>query len=305
MSERILVIEDSPTQLLLVRNLLEAEGFVVLDASSGAEGLARAYAELPDLIISDVVMAGINGYQLCRLVKNDPELRRTPVILLTKLEGTKDRFWGLKCGADRFIPKEIGFVNLTKHVKELLETTLPSRRARLLSEINKRPGSEEIAGRVLNLLERMLFEAAIVDEVKKLSQETLDLKIIARGLFELLANVLDYSACALVVNSGDRSWYAIDLADGISRSGFMAYVHRVATQLGLPPMETEYTSGGFGFENAITQPIDGCGRRLGLLVVMPVGEFKAYDNKMISSICEELSHALSLRWSYEQQRVKV
>src|SRR5580658_7290792 len=118
MNYRLLLIEDSPTQLLTIKRTLEAEGHVILEARSGAEGLARAYNELPDLIISDVVMSGINGYQLCRLVKYDPDLASTPVILLTKLDGSIDRFWGLKSGADRYIPKEAGFPSLIKAVKE-------------------------------------------------------------------------------------------------------------------------------------------------------------------------------------------
>src|SRR6516162_6456853 len=120
MPYRLLLIEDSPTQLLAIKRTLEAEGYEVLESRNGAEGLVRAYGEVPDLIISDVVMSGINGYQLCRLVKNDSELSQIPVILLTKLDGSVDRFWGLKSGAERYIPKEPGFPNLIKAVRELL-----------------------------------------------------------------------------------------------------------------------------------------------------------------------------------------
>ncbi len=109
MSFRLLLIEDSPTQLLTISKTLQAEGYSVIEARNGAEGLARAYHEAPDLIISDVVMTGINGYQLCRLVKNDPDLAAIPVILLTKLDGSVDRFWGYQSGAERYIPKEPGF----------------------------------------------------------------------------------------------------------------------------------------------------------------------------------------------------
>src|SRR5271154_471446 len=120
MTQRLLLIEDSPTQLLTIKRTLEAEGYSVIGAQNGAEGLARAYNEAPDLIISDVVMSGINGYQLCRLVKNDPDLGSIPVILLTKLDGSIDRFWGLKSGAERYIPKEAGFPSLIQAVKEIL-----------------------------------------------------------------------------------------------------------------------------------------------------------------------------------------
>ena len=109
MSFRLLLIEDSPTQLLTIAKTLQAEGYTVIEARNGAEGLARAYHEAPDLIISDVVMTGINGYQLCRLVKNDPDLASIPVILLTKLDGSVDRFWGFNLAQSAIFPKSQAF----------------------------------------------------------------------------------------------------------------------------------------------------------------------------------------------------
>ena len=112
MKQQLLLIEDSPTQLITIKKRLENSGYEVLSAGTVAEALVLAYDEHPDLIISDIVMSQINGYQLCRLVKSDPELSSIPVILLTKLDGSVDRFWGMKSGADRFIPKEPGFPSL-------------------------------------------------------------------------------------------------------------------------------------------------------------------------------------------------
>ncbi|HZT35732.1 MAG TPA: response regulator, partial [Nitrososphaera sp.] len=196
MSQRLLLVEDSPTQLITLRSMLEASGYTILSSKSAAEGLVRAYNELPDLIISDVVMSGINGYQLCRLVKNDPELASIPVILLPKLDGSLDRFWGMKSGADRFIPKEPGYPSLLKAVRELLENSKAEPRLRLVGEPSQAPTAHEINARLNQLLERLLFEATIVDEVRKLSEETLDLALIADKLFQLLSSILDYEAAA-------------------------------------------------------------------------------------------------------------
>src|SRR5271156_1434945 len=178
MTQRLLLIEDSPTQLLTIKRTLEAEGYSVIGAQNGAEGLARAYNELPDLIISDVVMSGINGYQLCRLVKYDPDLSSTPVVLLTKLDGSVDRFWGLKSGADRYIPKEPGFPNLIKAVRELLGESQLQPRLRIIGDASRSPTSDEINNRLNQLLERLLFEATIVDEVRKIGEDILDLEVI-------------------------------------------------------------------------------------------------------------------------------
>src|SRR2546430_5546090 len=156
MTYRLLLIEDSPTQLLTIKRMLEAEGYDVVAAKIGSEGLARAYNEGPDLIISDVVMSGINGYQLCRLVKHDPDLASTPVILLTKLDGSIDRFWGMKSGADRYIPKEAGFPSLIKAVKEILGESASRPRLRVLGDASQSPTSDEINNRLHQLLERLL-----------------------------------------------------------------------------------------------------------------------------------------------------
>src|SRR5271155_1699047 len=137
MSYRLLIIEDSATQLLAIKKTLEAEGYTIFEAKNAAEGLARAYSALPDLIISDVVMSGINGYQFCRLVKNDSDLYAIPVVLLTKLDGSLDRFWGLKSGADRYIPKEPGFPSLIRAVRELLAET--DHHLRVVAESSRNP----------------------------------------------------------------------------------------------------------------------------------------------------------------------
>src|ERR1700722_7910701 len=202
MTYRLLLIEDSPTQLLTIKKTLEAEGYAILEARTGAEGLARAYNELPDLIISDVVMSGINGYQLCRLVKNDPDLSPTPVILLTKLDGSVDRFWGLKSGADRYIPKEPGFPNLIKAVREILGESQAQPRLRILGDASRAPTPEEINNRLNQLLERLLFEATIVDEVRRIGEDILDLEVIAEKLFGLLGSILSYQCAVLVINQG-------------------------------------------------------------------------------------------------------
>ena len=148
MNERLLLIEDSPTQLLTIKRVLELEGYSIMTAGNGAEGLARAYNELPDVIISDVVMSGINGYQLCRLVKNDPDLSATPVILLTKLDGSIDRFWGMKSGANRYIPKEAGFSSLISAVKEILAEASSRPRLRALADSGRGPTADEINNRL-------------------------------------------------------------------------------------------------------------------------------------------------------------
>jgi DNA-binding response OmpR family regulator len=302
MTQRLLVIEDSPTQLLAIKKALETEGYQIIEAKNGAEGLARAYNEYPDLIITDVVMSGINGYQLCRLVKNDSDLSEIPVILLTKLDGSVDRFWGFKSGADRYIPKEPGFPSLIRAVRELLAEA-KGNPLKLASDPNRNPTPEEINNRLNQLLERLLFEATIVDEVRRIGEDILDLEVIAEKLFGLLASILTYQAAALVVNQGLNSQLLIDFSRDLSNDQVRSYVAKLALQLGLPPLKDESVRGSSTPDNALTQTIDMGGLRLGLLVVIPHSKqvYKPGDQKVVRLICEQLSVVLRLYQSYAQR----
>src|SRR5882757_6701018 len=102
---RVLIVEDSPTQARELAFLLEAEGFDVDVAVDGERGLERCLAEEYDVVLSDVVMPGLDGYELCRRIKDDPRRHRVPVILLTSLTEPMDIIRGLECGADNFITK--------------------------------------------------------------------------------------------------------------------------------------------------------------------------------------------------------
>lgn len=303
MTHRLLLIEDSPTQLLTIRKTLECEGYSILEAKNGAEGLVRAYNELPDLIISDVIMSGINGYQLCRLVKNDPDLSAIPVILLTKLDGSIDRFWGLKSGADRYIAKEPGFLNLMKAIRELLAESKAPQHLRMLSDPKYAPNTEEINNRLNQLLERLLFEATIIDEVRRIGEDILDLEVITEKLFALLTSILSYQAAALVVNQGPYSTIMVDCPEDLSSQSVKGYVGKIALQLGLPPLRDELPRSFAMLDNTLTQPIDMSGLRLGLLVVVPHinSLYKPGDHKVIRLISEQLSIVLRLYQSHAQR----
>ncbi len=301
MAQRILIVEDSPTQLITLKRMLESKEHAILTATNATEGLVRAYNDLPDLIVSDVVMSGINGYQLCRLVKSDPELSAIPFVLLTKLDGSIDRFWGMKSGADRFIPKEPGFPSLLQAVNELLESTRSSAKLRLVPEPSRTPTVEEINSKLNQLLERLLFEATIIDEVRKISDEATDLETVADQLFQLLSTVISYKASALCINNGTHSVVFTDHTKQINERALISYTARVSIQLGIPPVDRSVAEMHFNPENALTQPIDSKDGRLGLLIVVPetISAYKPGDQKVVRTICEQLSMVLRL---FQMQR---
>jgi len=118
-NEDVLVIEDSPTQAAHLASILETHGYRVAIASCGREALASLCGRKPDIIISDVMMPEMDGYELCSIIKSDPRLGDIPVILLTALDNPKDVIKGLECGADNFITKPYSEEHLLARIEQI------------------------------------------------------------------------------------------------------------------------------------------------------------------------------------------
>ena len=119
---RVLIAEDSPTQAARLRFLLEGVGFAVTVATNGRAGLELARQVSPSIIISDVVMPEMDGYEFCRKVKLDPNLRDIPFVLLTSLSEITDVIRGLECGADNFLTKPYEERHLLRRVGSMLSS---------------------------------------------------------------------------------------------------------------------------------------------------------------------------------------
>lgn len=117
----ILIAEDSPTQAEQLKFLLENHQFNVIMAANGSEAFSLACEKMPDLVISDVMMPEMQGFELCRWIKSDKKTENVPVILLTSLTHVDDVFDGLDCGADSFINKPYNEKFLIPHIKNILK----------------------------------------------------------------------------------------------------------------------------------------------------------------------------------------
>ena len=102
---RILIVDDSPSQLLGIQRIVEKLGHQILTATDGAAGVETAKAELPDLVLMDVVMPNLNGFQATRTLARDEATRHIPVILVTTKAQDTDRMWGMRQGAKAYITK--------------------------------------------------------------------------------------------------------------------------------------------------------------------------------------------------------
>src|SRR3546814_20576114 len=103
MTGRFLVVDDIPANVKLLEVKRTAEYFDVVTASDGPSALERAHSDAPDLILADVMMPGMAGFELCRRLKADPETSHIPLVLVTALSDVSDRVRGLEAGADAFL----------------------------------------------------------------------------------------------------------------------------------------------------------------------------------------------------------
>ena len=105
--KKILVVDDSPTERHVMVELLTKNGYQVVTAESGEEGVVKAKAELPDLVIMDVVMPGLNGYQATRTLTRDEDTKNIPVLMCTSKGPETDKIWGLRQGAQDYLVKPV------------------------------------------------------------------------------------------------------------------------------------------------------------------------------------------------------
>ncbi|MGH9712419.1 MAG: HD domain-containing phosphohydrolase [Candidatus Acidiferrales bacterium] len=121
---KILIVDDESAARTALETLLRREGYDVRDASDGPAALAACSTFLPDLILLDILMPGMNGFEVCRRIKATPETRLTPVVLITGLSATEDRIEGINAGADDFLSKPIDFNELLARTRSLLRLKL-------------------------------------------------------------------------------------------------------------------------------------------------------------------------------------
>ncbi|MDP4114603.1 MAG: response regulator, partial [Bacteroidota bacterium] len=120
MTLEILIAEDSRTQLEQLRYILERNGYNVRVARDGKSALEMIRGSKPDLLISDIIMPQMDGYTLCNIIKQDPDLKDLPVMLLTTLSDPQDVIKGLQCGADNFLTKPYNEPFLLSRIKYTL-----------------------------------------------------------------------------------------------------------------------------------------------------------------------------------------
>lgn len=116
---KILIVDDSPTERFFLADLLGKQGYQISLAENGTDALEKARLTMPDLILMDVVMPGLNGFQATRAISKDDALKHIPVILCTTKDQETDKIWGLRQGAIEYIVKPINGDTLLQKIRSL------------------------------------------------------------------------------------------------------------------------------------------------------------------------------------------
>jgi adenylate cyclase len=170
---RILVVDDQRANVQIIAGVLEARGYSVHTAANGVEALERLREIRPDVVVSDILMPKMDGYELCRRVRAAPETALLPVILVTSLEAPDERIKGLEAGADDFLAKPVNWEELFARVRSLLRVKALQDE---LKEVNARL-EERVRGQVAQLqrLSRLkrFFSKAVAEAIVAGGEEML------------------------------------------------------------------------------------------------------------------------------------
>ena len=123
MPKEILIVDDEPDVVVPIQFLMEQQGYLVMVAERGEDALDLIYQHKPDLVILDILLPGIDGYEVCEIIRLDPSFRDVKIIFLTARDREVDIAKGLSLGADAYITKPFSNTELVTKIRELIEQT--------------------------------------------------------------------------------------------------------------------------------------------------------------------------------------
>ena len=291
---RILVVDDSDvTRTLLVRTL-ERAGFEVLVAKDGAEGAVVALKERPAVVVTDLEMPLMDGYQLLRLLKHEPVSASIPVLILTSHGEAPSRFWGLRTGADAYLTKNYDSAELVSTVSRLARQPAPAPPAGITA-----PGSPlEVLARVAHQLDTTLLRSTLVNALLEKGLQPADVHGTNQAAAGVVAQVVDADLLAIGISEPDNVTLDLVLVRPLSlkpvercASAVLGELHPTPGAVVDPVMTGERDgTGGANPEDLVffPLPLRGAG---GILAVLPCDPylFAALSRPLVESLLPHLA----------------
>ena len=238
---KVLIADDSATIVGVVQFLLESQGYDVVTASDGIEAIAKTYETRPDLVLLDIEMPKMTGYQVCRLLKSNEATKTIPIIILTSRGQKKDRFWGLSTGADDFITKDFeSEEELFSKIGSVLQRKIPSKKisaGKASEALNTQQSSEigtpitevSLLEQVNHILDHQLFQATIVNELSYLAINMHSFFTTIHSLFNLLAKVCEFQVASIFLTEEKLYNIFLYMVPPVSRHFLQTVKQRVIT----------------------------------------------------------------------------
>jgi len=179
---RILVVDDIPLNIELLRTYLKSSGYQVFEAQDGEEALLLVSQKKPDLILLDVMMPKINGFEVCRRIKSDSKTQFVPIVLVTALQNVEDKVQGIEAGADDFITKPFNKMELLARVKSLLRIKFLhdelEEKVNQLDEARKRLQQLAVTDGLTGLYNYRFFKEQLKHELNRALRHNLSISLI-------------------------------------------------------------------------------------------------------------------------------
>ena len=230
----VLVVDDEPKNIMLLQDLLEARGYTVWSAPDGEKGLALARERLPDVVLLDVMMPRLNGFDVCRTLKAEQKTAMIPVLLVTSLDARQDRLAGIGAGANDFITKPIDSGDLLLRVRNAVATKrLHDRVASQLQRLQELEAARDtlthmvvhdLRSPLTGLRGYLELLRAVADGNAEVVEYASEAEAIAGRLTEMISQVLDMSR----LESGQMPL-------SLKETNLVTLVPAAVTSLGPPP----------------------------------------------------------------------
>ena len=205
--KRILIMEDSDIFYDMLQGFLSSFDYTIERAVNGFEGIKKVFTFLPHLVVTDIEMPLFKGYQVTRLLKSRKNTKTIPVIMLTSLDQTKDKFWGKLSGADRYLEKlPENFQILGEAFSDILKNQENIDFAAIERE-GKKINDNSIIEIVNNLLDNKLFQTTVIGMLNELSGKVHSMEMVLKGIFELLQSVCEYEIASVMIRGSNKVLY--------------------------------------------------------------------------------------------------
>jgi two-component system cell cycle response regulator len=294
----VLVVDDSPSARALLSARLRSQGHEVAEAPDAETAAEIAFAGPPEVVVTDLLMPGLSGVQLCRLLRSDPSTAHVPVVLLTASGDKRSRFWARSAGAAAYVGKD-RIDELVGIVPSLVAAGRPPPR----TAARARSSGKLTLQRISEALDRELFDSVLAGEVRALASAA-DLKRLFEAVAALLGEVLSYRWLALLPNRVGAPLFlhaspaARAEAEGEARQALAAPAHAEVTAL-----EDDRASGSPGTPPHVTSVSFG-GQPVGRLAVAAAGRGLSHeDQRMLALVAAELGGPIQMTVLYEDARL--